>query len=191
MAEEKQKAQRETQKVEEKPKEQSKAKVEEKPKTETKLEAPEITAKKETKAQGEPEKPKVELSKKAEQIMTSIEDMTVLELSNLVKALEEKFGVSAAVPAMAQGIAVAGVGAPGAPGAAAEEKTTFDVVLAEVGANKIQVIKEIRAVTNLGLKEAKDLVDQAPKPIKEGLPKEEAEEVKKKVEAVGAKVELK
>lgn len=135
-------------------------------------------------------KPKVELSKKAEEIMSSIETMTVLELANLVKALEEKFGVSAAVPMMA---GAAGMAAPGAAvGAAAqEEKSTFSVVLADIGPNKIQVIKVIREITSLGLKEAKDLVEGAPKPVKEGVPKEEADEIKKKVEAVGAKVELK
>ncbi len=123
-----------------------------------------------------------------DQIMKTIETMSVLELSNLVKALEEKFGVSANI-AMA---APVGVGTQGpASGAPAEEKSTFDVILANVGDKKIQVIKEIRAITNLGLKEAKDLVDQAPKPVKTGVTKEEAEEIKKKLEAQGAKVELK
>jgi large subunit ribosomal protein L7/L12 len=135
-------------------------------------------------------KPKIQLSKKAEEIMVSIEGMTVLELSNLVKALEEKFGVSSAMPVMA-GIAGPVAGAAGTGAAAAEEKSTFNVVLASIGANKIQVIKVIREITNLGLKEAKDLVEAAPKPIKEGVPKEEAEDIKKKVEASGAKVELK
>ncbi|OIO78954.1 MAG: 50S ribosomal protein L7/L12 [Candidatus Omnitrophica bacterium CG12_big_fil_rev_8_21_14_0_65_43_15] len=134
------------------------------------------------------EKPKVELSKKAEEVMSSIAGMTVLELANLVKALEEKFGVSAAMPVMA-GFAAAG--APAAGAAATEEKTTFNVVLASIGTNKIQVIKVVREITSLGLKEAKDLVEAAPKAIKEGVPKEEAEDIKKKVEAVGAKVELK
>jgi len=132
---------------------------------------------------------KVELSKKLSDIMKSVEEMSVLELSTLVKAMEEKFGVSAAMP-----MAMAGVAAPaagGAPAAAAEEKSTFTVVLADCGANKINVIKEIRAVTTLGLKEAKDLADSAPKPVKENVPKEEAETIKKKLEAAGAKVELK
>lgn len=135
-------------------------------------------------------KPKVELSKKSEEIMSSIETMTVLELANLVKALEEKFGVSAAVPMMA---GAAGMAAPGAAAGASvqEEKSTFSVVLADIGPNKIQVIKVIREITSLGLKEAKDLVEGAPKPVKEGVPKEEADDIKKKVEAVGAKVELK
>ncbi len=126
-----------------------------------------------------------ELSKKLNDIMKSIEEMSVLELSTLVKALEEKFGVTAAVPMAAA--APAGAGAA----AAVEEKSTFTVVLAEVGANKINVIKEIRGVTTLGLKEAKDLVDSAPKTVKENIAKEEAESIKKKLEAVGAKVELK
>ena len=123
---------------------------------------------------------------KVEELMKSIEGMTVLELSDLVKALEEKFGVQAAMPAVASAPA-----AGGAQAAAGEEKTTFDVVLATVGGNKIAVIKEVRAMTSLGLKEAKDLVDSAPKPIKEGIAKEEAEQMKKKLEAAGATVELK
>ncbi len=123
-----------------------------------------------------------------QEMMTSIESMTVLELSDLVKALEEKFGVSANMP-MAAAAAAGGAAALGAP--AQEEKTAFSVVLASVGANKIAVIKEVRAMTSLGLKEAKDLVDAAPKPVKEGVTKEEAEEMKKKLEAAGATVELK
>ncbi len=122
-----------------------------------------------------------------EEMIKEIESMSVLELCDLVKAIEEKFGVSAAAPVMA-----VAAGAPGAGGAAAaEEKTLFDVVLESVGANKIAVIKEVRTVTSLGLKEAKDLVDGAPKPVKEGVPKEEAAEIKKKLEAAGAKVEVK
>lgn len=131
----------------------------------------------------------VELGEKEKKIIEEIESLSVLELANLVKALEEKFGVSAAMPVM--GVAA---GVPAGGGAAtpeAEEKTTFDVILAEVGNNKIQVIKEVRAVTNLGLKEAKELVESAPKPVVTGIKKEEAEEIKKKLEAVGAKVELK
>lgn len=126
--------------------------------------------------------------KMVEELIKSIEGMTVLELSDLVKALEEKFGVQAAMPAMAampQGAAGAGASA------AAEEKTSFDVVLASVGGNKIAVIKEVRSMTSLGLKEAKDLVESAPKPIKEAVAKEEAEQMKKKLEAAGATVELK
>ncbi|MFH1460288.1 MAG: 50S ribosomal protein L7/L12 [Candidatus Omnitrophota bacterium] len=127
----------------------------------------------------------VKLSPKSEEIIKSIEEMSVLELANLVKVLEEKFGVSAAMP-----MAIAA--APGAAAAAvAEEKTSFNVILASVGDKKIQVIKEIRAITSLGLKEAKDLVDSAPKPVKENVSKEEAEEIKKKLEEQGAKIELK
>ena len=131
---------------------------------------------------------KVDVTEKLKGIIDSVEGLTVLELSNLVKALEEKFGVSAAVP-MAAGVAVA-AGAPGAA-APAEEKSVFNVVLANAGTNKIQVIKELRTITNLGLKEAKDLVDAAPKTVKEGATKEEAEDIKKKLEAAGAKIELK
>lgn len=128
---------------------------------------------------------------KLEELIKSIESMTVLELSDLVKALEEKFGVQANLPMMAASVAGAVAGTAGGQAALAEEKTTFTVVLASTGANKIAVIKEVRSMTNLGLKEAKDLVDAAPKPIKEGVPKEEAEEMKKKLEAAGATVELK
>jgi large subunit ribosomal protein L7/L12 len=122
-----------------------------------------------------------------EDVIKYIEGMTVLELSELVKELEAKFGVSAAAP-----VAMAAVSAGGAaPAAAAEEKTEFDVVLMSFGAEKIQVIKEIRAITGLGLKEAKDLVEGVPKPVKEGIAKAEADEIKKKLEAVGATVEIK
>ena len=116
-------------------------------------------------------------------IIDELSALTVLEAAELAKMLEEKWGVSAAAP-----VAVA---AAAAGGAAAEEKTEFDVILAEAGANKINVIKEIRAITGLGLKEAKDLVDGAPKTVKEGAPKAEADEIKAKLEAAGAKVELK
>jgi large subunit ribosomal protein L7/L12 len=128
------------------------------------------------------------MAKNLEELIKSIEDMTVLELSDLVKALEEKFGVKAGgMPMMAAPVA----GAQAAGAGAAEEKTSFNVVLANTGANKIAVIKEVRTMTSLGLKEAKDLVDSAPKPVKEGVSKEEAEEMKKKLEAAGATVELK
>lgn len=127
-------------------------------------------------------------TQKMEEIVSAIEQMTVLDLSKLVKLLEERLGVSAAAP-------VAVAAAPGAAGAAAaapaEEKTEFTVVLANAGANKIQVIKELRALTNLGLKEAKDLVEGAPKTVKEGASKEEAANIKAKLEAAGAKVEVK
>ncbi len=123
-----------------------------------------------------------------EDVIEFISNMTVLELSELVKELEDKFGVSAAAPvAVAAGGAVAGEGG----GAPAEEQTEFDVVLVDFGDQKIKVIKEVRAVTSLGLKEAKDLVESAPKPIKEGVSKDEAEKIKEQVESVGAKVEIK
>ena len=120
-----------------------------------------------------------------DQILEAIENMTVLELSELVKAMEEKFGVSAAAP-----VAVAAVGGA-APAAGGEEKTEFTVVLAAAGDKKINVIKAVREATGLGLKEAKELVDGAPAPIKENIAKAEAEELKKKLEEAGATVELK
>jgi len=124
-----------------------------------------------------------------EDVLESIDAWTVLDLNKLVKGIEEKYGVSAAAPAvMAVGAPAAGTGAAAKP---AEEKTEFTVVLAGVGEKKIQVIKEVRAITGLGLKEAKDLVDGAPKPVKEGISKAEAEEIKKKLEDAGATVELK
>lgn len=123
-----------------------------------------------------------------ETILAEIEKLTLLEASELVKAMEEKFGVSAAAP-----VAVAAAPAAGgaAPAAADDADAEVTVVLASAGANKIAVLKEVRAITGLGLKEAKDLVDGAPKPIKEGVKKEEAEEMKKKLEEAGATVELK
>ena len=121
-----------------------------------------------------------------EEILDEIASMTVLEVSELIKMMEEKFGVSAAAAAVAVAAPAAGAAA-----AAAEEKTEFDVVLAEVGSNKIAVIKAVRELTGLGLKEAKDMVEGAPKAVKEGLAKADAEEAKKKLEAAGAKVELK
>jgi large subunit ribosomal protein L7/L12 len=119
-----------------------------------------------------------------EDILEAVGGMTVMELNDLVKAFEEKFGVSAAALAVA---------APGAGGAAAavEEKTEFDVILASAGANKVGVIKAVRAITGLGLKEAKDLVDGAPKPVKEGCPKAEAEDIQKQLVEAGATVEIK
>lgn len=123
-----------------------------------------------------------------EEIVALIKGMTVLELSDLVKALESEFGVSAAVPmAVAGGVAAGGA----AGGAAVEEQTEFTVILKEVGENKIAVIKAVREVTTLGLKEAKDLVEGAPKPVKEGVNKDEAAVMKKKLEESGAKVEVK
>lgn len=121
-----------------------------------------------------------------EEILDAIASKTVLEISELIKMMEEKFGVSAAAAAVAVAPAAAGAAAP-----AAEEKSEFDVVLAEAGSNKIAVIKAVREITGLGLKEAKDLVEGAPKAVKEGAAKAEAEDLKKKLEAAGAKVELK
>ena len=122
-----------------------------------------------------------------EDVVEFISNMSVLELSELIKEFEEKFGVSAAAP-----VAVAAAGAPGAGAAeAAEEKTEFDVVLTAVGDKKINVIKEVRAITALGLKEAKQLVEGAPQPIKEGVSKDEAAEIKTKIEAAGGTVEVK
>lgn len=137
------------------------------------------------------EKKNVSLSSKLEEIAKSIEGLTALELSELVKGLEDRLGIKAAAPMAAGMMMPAGAVGAGAPAAAAEEKTAFDVVLVNAGANKIAVIKEVRAATNLGLKEAKDLVEAAPKTVKEGASKEDAEELKKKLEAAGAKVELK
>jgi large subunit ribosomal protein L7/L12 len=120
-----------------------------------------------------------------EDVVSFIDNMTVLEMSEFVKELEEKYGVTAAVPT------VAVAAAPGAADGAGEEKTEFDVVLVTIGDKKIQVIKEVRAITSLGLKDAKDLVEGAPKPIKEGVKKEEADEIKQKIEAAGGTVEVK
>ena len=125
------------------------------------------------------------MSEKVTKLIEDVKELTVLELSELVKALEEEFGVSAAAPAA---VAVAGPAAAGAP--AAEEKSEFNVVLKSAGAEKIKVIKVVREVTGLGLKEAKEMVDGAPKTVKEGAAKEEAEELKKKLEEAGAEVEL-
>ena len=127
-----------------------------------------------------------ELKPKLQDVLVSIENMSVLELSQLVKAMETKFGVTAAAPMM---MAAGGGAAAAAP--AEEVKDTVDIILKDAGANKIGVIKEIRGITTLGLKEAKDLVEAAPKTVKEGVAIKEAEEIKKKLEAAGAKVELK
>ncbi len=121
-----------------------------------------------------------------EKIADELSSLTVMEAAELSKMLEEKWGVSAAAP-----VAVAAAGAPGAAAEAAEEKTEFDVILASFGDKKINVIKEVRGITGLGLKEAKELVEAAPKPIKEGVSKEEAEKIKKQLEEAGATVELK
>jgi large subunit ribosomal protein L7/L12 len=159
-----------------------------------------------TQEQIESEQPKVEEEPKAkkqsktkeassgargmakEDIIAVVKDMTVMELAELIKALEEEFGVTAAAPiAMAPAVA----GAPAAAAAAEEEKTEFTVILKEIGENKINVIKAVREVTTLGLKEAKDLVESAPKPVKEGINKDEAASIKKKLEEAGAKAEVK
>ena len=129
-----------------------------------------------------------QLTKRVEEALKLTEEMTAIELANYAKAMREKFGITATPMAFAAGPAAGGA-AGTAP--AAEVQDIFDVILAGAGANKIQVIKEIRAVTSLGLKEAKDLVESAPKPVKTGIKKEEAEEIKKKLEAAGAKVEFK
>ena len=126
-----------------------------------------------------------QLTKRVEDALKLTEEMTALELSNYAKAMRDKFGITASPVAVAAGPAAGGAAV------AVEEQTAFDVILAGVGANKIQVIKEIRTITSLGLKEAKDLVEAAPKPVKTGIKKEEAEEIKKKLEAVGATVQLK
>ncbi len=122
-----------------------------------------------------------------EDLIEFVSNMSVLELSELIKELEEKFGVSAAAP-----VAMMAAGsAQGAPGAQAEEKTEFDVIITAAGDKKIQVIKEVRAITGLGLKEAKALVDEVPKPVKEGITKDEAEKIKSQLEEAGAQVEVK
>lgn len=132
------------------------------------------------------EQANVEVSPEMEQFISYVEKLSVLELSKLVKALEDRLGVSAAAP-----VAVAAA-APGAAAAApAEEQTEFTVVLADAGASKINVIKEVRTITGLGLKEAKDLVESAPKPVKEGVSKDEAAKIKEQLEKAGAKVEVK
>ena len=163
-----------------------------------------------TQEQIESERPKVEEEPKAkkqsktketssgtksmtkEDIIAVVKDMTVMELAELVKALEEEFGVTAAAPLAVAAVAPGTAGAVGAPEAAAEEeKTEFSVILKEIGENKINVIKAVREVTTLGLKEAKDLVESAPKPVKEGINKDEAASIKKKLEEAGAKAEVK
>ncbi len=126
------------------------------------------------------------MSEKVTQLIEDVKGLTVLELSELVKALEEEFGVSAAAP-----VAVAAAPVAGAAAAAEEEKTDFDVILASAGDQKIKVIKVVRELTGLGLKEAKAVVDEAPKPLKEGVSKEEADEIKAKIEEVGGTVEFK
>ncbi len=130
------------------------------------------------------------VSPKQEELLQSIETMSVLDLVNLVKTMEERWGVKAAAPMMAMP-AMGAAGAPAAAAPAVEEQTEFNVILANAGANKINVIKVVRTLTNLGLKEAKDLVDGAPKAIKEGASKDEAQQMKAKLEEAGATVEIK
>jgi large subunit ribosomal protein L7/L12 len=130
------------------------------------------------------------MSEATDRIYEELSKLTVLEVSELVKKLEDEWGVSAAAAPMAMPMGMMPA-AGGAEAAAEEEKTEFDVILASFGDNKINVIKEVRAITGLGLKEAKDLVEGAPKPIKEGVPKDEAEDIKKKLEGAGASVEVK
>ena len=132
------------------------------------------------------EQANVEVSQEMEQFISYVEKLSVLELSKLVKALEDRLGVSAAAP-----VAVAAAAPAAAAAAPAEEKTEFDVILADVGANKIAVIKVVREIAGLGLKEAKELVESAPKAVKEGASKEEADKIKEQLTAAGAKVEVK
>ncbi len=126
-----------------------------------------------------------------DEIKEALSQMTVLEMSQLIKELEDEWGVSAAAPAGGMMMAAPAAGGDAGEAAAEEEKTEFDVILVDFGAEKIKVIKEVRALTSLGLKEAKELVEGVPQPVREGVQKEEAEEAKKKLEAVGAKVEVK
>ena len=134
------------------------------------------------------EQANVEVSQEMEQFISYVEKLSVLELSKLVKALEERLGVSAAAPVA---VAAAPAAAGAAPAAAAEEQTEFTVILADAGASQINGIKEVRAITGLGLKDAKDLVEAAPKAVKEGVSKEDAQKIKEQLEAAGAKVEVK
>ena len=127
------------------------------------------------------------LTKRVEEALKLTEEMTAIELASYAKAMRDKFGITAAPVTVAAGPAAG----PAGGGAAAEEQTSFDIILSNAGANKIQVIKEIRTITSLGLKEAKELVESPPKPVKTGVKKEEAEEIKKKLEAAGAQVQLK
>lgn len=158
---------------------------------EEKIESEEPKVEGEPKAKKQPKTKETSSRAKAmtkEDIIGVVKDMTVLELSELVKALEEEFGVSAAAP---MAMTAAGGGPSASAAAAEEEKTEFTVILKEIGENKINVIKAVREVTTLGLKEAKDLVEAAPKPVKEGINKDEAAAVKKKLEEAGAKAEIK
>jgi len=148
-----------------------------------------VEAKAEEKKAEKAKKGSGDMSSKVQEIIETVKNMTVMELAELVKALEEEFGVTAAAPVVAAAPAAGGAAPAGAP--AEEEKTEFDVILSSYGSNKIQVIKVVRSLTGLGLKEAKDLVDNVPKPVKEGISKDEAEKIKKELEEAGATVEIK
>ena len=162
------------------------AEAKEEPPAEKAEEKPKAKKEKAAEAPAPPAKEKVKVSPAIEEIMNAIKKMTVIELADLVKALEAEFGVTAAAQVVAAAPAAAG-----APAEAAEEQTEFSVILTEVGANKIAVIKAVREVTTLGLKESKDLVESAPKPVREGVNKEEAATIKEKIEAAGAKADIK
>ncbi len=162
------------------------AEAKEEPPAEKAEEKPKAKKEKAAEAPAPPAKEKVKVSPAIEEIMNAIKKLTVIELADLVKALEAEFGVTAAAQVVAAAPAAAG-----APAEAAEEQTEFSVILTEVGANKIAVIKAVREVTTLGLKESKDLVESAPKPVREGVNKEEAATIKEKIEAAGAKADIK
>jgi large subunit ribosomal protein L7/L12 len=170
------------------PKAEEVPEAKEEPPAEKAEEKPKAEKKKAEEAPAPPAKEKVKVSPAIEEIMNSIKKMTVMELADMVKALEAEFGVSAAAQVVAA--APAG-GAPAEAAATDEEQTEFSVVLTDVGANKIAVIKAVREVTTLGLKESKDLVESAPKPVREGVSKEEAATIKEKIEAAGAKADIK
>lgn len=169
------------------PKAEEAPEAKEEPPAEKAEEKPKAEKKKDKEAPAPPAKEKVKVSPAIEEIMNSIKKMTVMELADMVKALEAEFGVSAA----AQVVAAAPAGGAPAEAAASEEQTEFSVILTEIGANKIAAIKAVREVTTLGLKESKDLVESAPKPVREGVNKEEAATIKKKIEAAGAKADIK
>ncbi len=162
------------------------AEAKEEPLAEKAEEKPKAKKEKAAEAPAPPAKEKVKVSPAIAEIMNAIKKMTVIELADLVKALEAEFGVTAAAPVVAAAPAAAG-----APAEAAEEQTEFSVILTDIGANKIAVIKAVREVTTLGLKESKDLVESAPKPVREGVNKEEAATIKDKIEAAGAKADIK
>jgi large subunit ribosomal protein L7/L12 len=162
------------------------AEAKEEPPAEKAEEKPKAKKEKAAEAPAQPAKEKVKVSPAIEEIMNAIKKMTVIELADLVKVLEAEFGVTAAAQVVAAAPAAAG-----APAEAAEEQTEFSVILTDIGPNKITVIKAVREVTTLGLKESKDLVESAPKPVREGVNKEEAATIKEKIEAAGAKADIK